>query len=75
MSYGCVKIQKQGTPLRHIVSAVGSATYKLAKFVNKLLSPYLVEVESHVKNTSDFVEQLESLSVPSDELLLSFDVN
>ena len=74
MFYGCVKMHKQGAPLRPIVSAVGSATYKLAKFVNKLLSPYLVEVESYVKNTSDFVEQLESLSVASDELLVSFDV-
>ena len=74
MFYGCVKMHKQGAPLRPIVSAVGSATYKLAKFVNKLLSPYLIEVESYVKNTSDFVEQLESLSVASDELLVSFDV-
>ena len=74
MFYGCVKIHKLGAPLRPIVSAVGSDTYKLAKYVNKLLSPYLVKEESYVTNISNFVEQLKSLSVASDELLDSFDV-
>ena len=37
--YGLLKVHKEGMPLRSIVSAVSSPTYKLAKMLTRILSP------------------------------------
>ena len=37
--YGSVKIHKEGFPLRPIVSAIGSATYGMTKFISQTLTP------------------------------------
>ena len=51
--YGSVKIHKQGYPLRPIVSAVGSATYHVSRYVSRILSTYAEEVASFIRNSSD----------------------
>ena len=72
--YGCVKIHKPERPLRPIVSAVGSATYDLAKFVSRTLAPYVKECRSYLANTSDFVRKLAPISIKTEEIIVSFDV-
>ena len=37
--YGSVKIHKEGFSLRPIVSAIGSATYSMVKFISQTLTP------------------------------------
>ena len=39
MFYGLPKIHKTGTPLRPIVSSMGSVTYGVAKVIAKILKP------------------------------------
>ena len=38
--YGLPKIHKTDDPLRPIVSAIGSPTYHLAKFITSIISPF-----------------------------------
>ena len=72
--YGSVKIHKEGHPLRPIVSTIDSATYNVAKFVSRTLSPYAEQIPSYIKNTSDFVDKLKNISIEQDETMVSFDV-
>ena len=78
--YGTAKIHKLSPndtinelPLRSIVSNIGTATYHLSKYLAKLLSP-LSESQYTVKNTKHFVEEIKKKHIPSDHLLVSFDV-
>ena len=72
--YGTVKIHKPDAPLRPIVSAVGSATYNMAKFISKHLNPYVRNSSSYLVNTRDFIQKLETTTIEDDENLVSFDV-
>ena len=69
-----MKIHKPDAPLRPIVLAVESATYKPAKFVNNFLALHLIEIKSYIKNTPDFVEQLKSVSLTPNDVVVSYDV-
>ena len=71
--YGLPNIHKTDTPLRPIVSAIGSPTYKLAKFVTSVISP-LMGNTSFVKNSKHFSEMVSSETVSQDEVMVSFDV-
>ena len=73
--YGLVKTHKQGNPMRPIISSVGSITYKLSKFLVKILSPLLGTISnSHLKNSCDLVDKLNNLTITSDHRMVSFDV-
>ena len=72
--YGSAKIHKDGVPLRPIVSTVGSATYRIAKRLNTILTPYARDAESYIKNTTDFVGKLKDITIEDDEIMVSYDV-
>ena len=72
--YGLVKVHKPDRPLRPVVSAVGSATYKLSKYINRILTPYTKEASSFIENTKHFRERLSEVTIADDEILISFDV-
>ena len=72
--YGVVKIHKEGYPLRPIVSAVGSATYTMSKYVSRILTPYVKETPSYIANTMALLKKLENVSIAEDEIIVSFDV-
>ena len=55
--YGLPKIHKNGTPLRPILSEIGTAGYKLAKFFVPLLAPFTTNQYS-VKDSFSFVEEI-----------------
>ena len=59
--YGALKIHKPGYPLRPIVSATGSATYKVSKYVSKILTPYATQLPSFVRNTAQFIEDIKEI--------------
>ena len=56
------------------MSAVGSATYQLAKFISQLLTPFHRETESLIINTQDFINQLKEVTLQEDDVLVSDDV-
>ena len=72
--YGSVKIHKEHFPLRPIVSAIGSATYPMAKYVSRVLTPYVRGASSYIANTADFVQKLAEITIEEDETMVSFDV-
>ena len=72
--YGFPKIHKLNLPLRPIVSFVGSATYKLSKFLTNILSPLVGNTVHTVKNSAEFVELIEKINILDNESQMSFDV-
>ena len=72
--YGLPKIHKSEVPLRPIVSSVGSATYALSKYISDIIKPLTGNTESAIRNTVDFCEEMKSIEIEKDEILISFDV-
>lgn len=73
--YGLIKTHKPGHPMRPIVSSVGSIQYKLSKWLVKILSPLIGTISSsNIRNNTDLIEKLQSVSLPPDCKLVSFDV-
>ena len=78
--YGTAKIHKllvkggiNELPIRPIVSNLNTATYNLAKYLSKLLSP-LRQSGNTVKNTEEFIEELKQQKLSKEHKMLSFDV-
>lgn len=78
--YGIAKKHKLPTngtiddlPLRPIVSNIGTASYQLAKYLAKLLSPLSIS-EYTVANNMEFINHVRTMNVPKDHSFISFDV-
>ena len=78
--YGTAKVHKvpeggslDQLPLRQIVANTSSATYHLAKYLAKLLSP-LCTSEYTIQSTADFIKKIKEEKVPEGFQLVSFDV-
>ncbi|KAJ4426761.1 hypothetical protein ANN_26560, partial [Periplaneta americana] len=54
--YRLPKIHKKEVPLRSIVNAIGSSTYRLAKHITSLLNPVVGKCSHHVKNSAEFIK-------------------
>ena len=73
--YGVIKTHKPNNPARPIISAVGSASYNLSKYLVSLLNPLIGTISnSHIKNNTDLLDKLNNVDVGSDFKLISFDV-
>ena len=72
--YGLPKIHKAGTPLRPIVSSIGSPTYKLAKELARILAPLMGKTDTFVKNSVEFAEDIRKTPVEEETTMVSFDV-
>ncbi len=66
---------KLGIPLRPIVSCIGSPSYKLSKFISKMISPLFGKTQSYIKNSTHFMQTVNSVCLRSDEMMVSFDVS
>ena len=73
--YGLPKIHKTNCPMCPIVSACGTATYQVAKFLTKILQRYMGITPSFVKDSKSFSEHLRLVHISEDEELVSFDVS
>ena len=71
--YGLPKIHKNGSPLRPILSAIGTAGYKLAKFFVPLLAPFTTNQYS-VRDSFSFVEEILSFKNSNTYIMASFDI-
>jgi len=72
--YGLPKIHKEGAPVRPIISAIGTYTYKTAKYLNRILTEYITENDCIIKDTFDFVNRVSKLKTNTTERIVSFDV-
>ena len=58
-----------------IVSACGTSTYNLAKYLTKILKVYIGHSSSFVKDSKDLTDKLQSIKLHDNEELVSFDVS
>ena len=71
--YGLPKVHKEGIPLRPIVAAFKTASYKIAKFIIPMFQ-HITHNQFTLKNSYDFKECLSNLSFPPGAVLASFDI-
>ncbi len=71
--YGLPKIHKLGIPLRPIVSCIGSPSYNLSKSISKMISPLFGKTQSYIKNSTHFMQTVNSVCLRSDKMMVSFD--
>ena len=69
--YGNIKTHKPGNPIRPIISQIPTPTYKLAKTINEIISPYIPN-EYLLRSSNDFVDLLQS-NIPQG-IIASLDV-
>ena len=70
--YGLPKIHKNDTPLRPILSSVGSYNHECAKWLSEILTP-LRHHSTTVKDIFDFLHRLHNISIDN-KIMDSFDV-
>ena len=70
--YGLLKIHQANCPMRLIVSACGTSTCNLAKYLTKILKVYIGHSSSFVK---DLTDKLQSIKLQDNEELVLFDVS
>ncbi|KAJ8983150.1 hypothetical protein NQ317_016249 [Molorchus minor] len=70
-----IKIHKPGKSVRPIVSAIGSPTYLLSKWLTKEFENLPIAQSSFsVKNSNEFIKKLNNIQLQDGEILISFDV-
>ena len=63
-------------PMHPIVSACGTATYNISKFITKILQNYTGKTSSFIKDHTDFIKKIKHISInPEEETSVLFDVN
>ena len=68
-----MKVHKKDNPLRPVVSMVGTPEYELAKFLDKIIKPY---IPNHfmLESTNDFISKPNQFQFSSNHKIVSFDV-
>ena len=59
--YGLPKIHEANCPMCPIVSACGTSTYNLAKYLIRILKVYIGHTSSFVKDSKDLMDKLQSI--------------
>ena len=73
--YGLPKTDKQGNPLRPVLSMTGSSHRELGKWLAGLLQPVLERFSSHcVSDSFTFPKTMQNLDIDSNVFMCSFDV-
>ena len=58
--------------MRPVISNIGTATYEIAKYLNKLLTP-LNKSDYNILNTEDLIRRLREEIIPAGYKMISFD--
>jgi len=61
-------------PLRPIVPFIDSPTYNLSKEIARFLQPLVGNTAHHVRNAIEFTDEVKTMIVQEDEVMVSFDV-
>ena len=72
--YFLPKIHKKEIKGRPIISGNGSPTEKISALVDEHLKEYVKELPSYVRDTSDFIQKVETFQHDSDYFLVTLDV-
>ena len=72
--YSLPKVHKANTPLRPIVSCIGSPTYHLAKHLVFMIGPLAGQIPVFVMNCCHFIQMVKGERIEPEEKLVSFDV-
>jgi hypothetical protein len=62
-------------PGRPIISANGCPTERISAFVDENIKGALPHIPSYIKDTTDFIRKIESIKIPKNSILVSFDVS
>ena len=73
--YFLKKIHKNPTGIRPIVSSCDSITEKISQFVDRWLQSYVTSLPSYIKDTTEFINQIEQLKPLTNCKLASIDVS
>ena len=73
--YGLPKVHEDRVLVRPIVPCIGSPTYRLAKYLDRMLTPLSGQTKYTVMNSTKFVERLQEVRTGPEDLLVSFDAN
>ena len=71
--YGLPKVHKDGCPFRPILSAIGTHSYNLAKFLVSALNS-ITSNEYSLKDSFQFVNEVTTIKNANDYVMASFDV-
>jgi len=71
--YRTVKVHKENYPIRPVVSMIRTPEYKLAKFLDSPIKPFMPDKDK-LKSTEQFLEKLKSNKFDKHDHLVSFDV-
>ena len=69
------KMHKPDVSLRPIISAYGTVTYNLSKFLTKIVQKYTGKNFSIVKENKVLAESLKGKTINPDEIIVSFDIS
>ena len=72
--YTLTKIHKKIPVGRPIISGSSGPTEKISSFIDSLLQPIAKKQPSYIKDTTDFINFIESTQLPDNAILVSFDV-
>jgi hypothetical protein len=64
------KIHKENNPARPIVSANGHPTEKVSEFIDFHLRPFVENLPSHIKDTTDYLKKMDNLTSPENTTLV-----
>ena len=69
------KLYKKGCPGRPVISGCNTPTEKISSFVDYHLRPIVPNINSHIKDTNDFLRKLKNIdTVPEGAILCTVDV-
>ena len=71
--YGLIKVHKEDNPARPVISMVGSTEYKLAKFLDTIIKPYISH-KHMLRSSYEFLEKLQEINLNLNQVMVSFDV-
>jgi hypothetical protein len=73
--YGTIKLHKQGKPIRPIVKWIDSSAYKLAKYLNTILTNILQLPNAfNMQNTSILAHSIKFIKLNKDIQICSFEI-
>ena len=61
------------TKARPIISANNCPVEKISNFVDFFLQPFVLEQNTYIKDTSDFIRKIEQIHVPKNALIITLD--
>ena len=72
--YFLTKTHKTPMTLRPIVSQVGSATVKMATFLDQYLQPIVCKLPAYLKDSTQFIREVTALQTGPEDILVTVDV-